>query len=112
MENQQDNYIPFLDVIIAHQPNGSLSHQVFLKKEHIDRYLYAQFHHHPTKNCVVIKTLVSKTIWISTPQYINKEKTHLTKSLQVNVYSQIDRESHSILYAKTKTKNPLSTSPP
>jgi hypothetical protein len=67
METQKDNSIPFLDVLISHLPDGSLTHQVFRKKTHTDRYLHAKSHHHPTQKSTVLKTLITRSICNSTP---------------------------------------------
>ena len=48
MEIEQNNSLPFLDVLVTHNDNGSLSHQVYKKKTHTDRYLNARSHHHPS----------------------------------------------------------------
>jgi len=34
MEIQMDNSLPFLDVLILHQLNGTLTHQAYRKKTH------------------------------------------------------------------------------
>ena len=47
MEIQENNFLPFLDVLITKREDGSLSHKVYQKKSHIDRYVHASSHHHP-----------------------------------------------------------------
>ena len=46
METQENNSLPFLDVLLTKKTDGSLSHQVYHKKTHTDRYLHAESHHH------------------------------------------------------------------
>jgi len=87
METPKDNSIPFLDVLISHLPDGSLSHQVYRKKTYTDRYLNANSHHDPTQKSIILKTLITRSLCISTPQFVAEEKAHLTKSLMSNGYS-------------------------
>jgi hypothetical protein len=112
MEMQKDNSLPFLDVLISQLPDGSLTHQVYRKNMHTDRYLHAHSHHHPTQKSVVLKTLVTHAIQISTPQFLEKEKSHLTQALKANGYSisQINKSFCSTCHSKSK--NPPTSSPP
>jgi hypothetical protein len=71
-EMEKDDSLPFLNILISCLPNGSLTHQVYQKKTHTDRYLHAQSHHHPAKKYVVLKTLVTRAIRISDPQFLEK----------------------------------------
>jgi hypothetical protein len=108
METQKDNSIPFLDVLISRLPDGSISHQVYRKKTHTDRYLNASSHHHPTQKYVVLKTLVTRAICNSSPQFLAKEKAHLTKTLLSNGYS-LSQITHA--FCSTNNPKPKITSP-
>jgi hypothetical protein len=57
MEPQKGNSMPFLDVLISRRPNGSLSHQVYRKRNDMDIYLHASSHHNPGQKFVVVKNL-------------------------------------------------------
>jgi hypothetical protein len=87
METKKENFVPFLDDIISHLHNGSISHQVYRKKTHTDRYLNAISNHHPTKKSIVLKNLVTQATCIYSPQFLSKEKAHITKTLLANGYS-------------------------
>jgi hypothetical protein len=69
----------------------------------------ASSHHHPTQKSIVLKTLITRAIHISSPQFLAKEKAHLTKTLLSNGYSlsQINQAFHSTNKPKPKIKNPL-----
>ena len=41
--------IPFLDVLLVIQEDGSLGHKVYRKPTHTDRYLHYNSFHHPTR---------------------------------------------------------------
>jgi hypothetical protein len=58
-----------------------------MKKTHTDRYLNVSSHHHLAQKIVVLKTLITLSIQISTLQFLEEEKNHLTKTLMSNGYS-------------------------
>jgi len=110
MEIQKDNSLPFLDILISRFTDGSLSHQVCRKKTHTGRYLNAISHHHPAQKFVVLKTLITRAICISSPQFLAEDKAHSTKSLLSNGYtlSQINQAFRSANKPKPKTSSPAS----
>ena len=65
MEVQENNRLPFLDVLITKNKDGSLAHQVYRKKTHTDRYLHATSHHHPSQKLGILNTLAIRAIRIS-----------------------------------------------
>lgn len=65
MEIEQNNSLPFLDVQVTHNNNGSLSHQVYKKKTHTNCYLNVRSHHHPSQNRSVFHTLAVRSHHIS-----------------------------------------------
>ena len=48
MELEENGSIPFLDVLLTRKEDGTLGHEVFRKKTHMDSYLHADSHHHPS----------------------------------------------------------------
>ena len=52
MEIKNNMSLPFLDVLISKNDDGSISHQVYRKKTHTNRYLHAKSHHYPPKKMV------------------------------------------------------------
>jgi len=71
MELEENKSIPFLDILISKKEDGSLSHQVYQKLTHSDRYLHANSHHHPTQKCGIINTLVTRAL---------RQGTHWTRT--------------------------------
>lgn len=57
MEIEKNKYLSFLDVLVTHNDNSSLSHQVYKKKAHTNHYLNASLHHLSYKNLGVLNTL-------------------------------------------------------
>ncbi|XP_011858342.1 PREDICTED: uncharacterized protein LOC105555901, partial [Vollenhovia emeryi] len=49
METEQNSQIPFLDVLVRRNEDGTLSHNIYRKPTHTDRYLHANSHHHPAQ---------------------------------------------------------------
>ena len=87
MEVEEDNQIPFLDVLITKRNCGALGHQVYRKKTHTDRYLHVESHHLPTQKTGVLNTLVTRAITISDEDHLNQELDHLTKAFLINGYN-------------------------
>jgi hypothetical protein len=48
MEIENDKNISFLDVLLTRENDGTLVHQVYHKNMHMDKYIQANSHHHPT----------------------------------------------------------------
>lgn len=79
MELEEDNNIPFLDVLIHKKQDGLLGHQVCRKKTHTESYLHASSHHHPTHRMGVLNTLAMRAIRIFDEEHLEQEKDHVTK---------------------------------
>ena len=71
MEIEINMSLPFLDVVISKNDNGSISHQVYRKKTHSDRYLHSNSHHLPTQKTGVLNTLVTGAIRILDEDHLN-----------------------------------------
>ncbi|XP_011862457.1 PREDICTED: uncharacterized protein LOC105559054 [Vollenhovia emeryi] len=87
METEQNSQIPFLDVLVRRNEDGTLSHNVYRKPTHTDRYLHANSHHHPAQKNSVISSLVHRALSISKPAALNGELNHLHRTLTRNGYS-------------------------
>ncbi|GJQ74477.1 hypothetical protein Trydic_g21346 [Trypoxylus dichotomus] len=86
MEVEKDGVIPFLDVLETPRPNGRLGDSVYGKYTHTDRYLLADFHHHPAQKLSVVNSLVRHAISSAEPDKLSKELQHVKSSLQNNGY--------------------------
>jgi len=85
IEIEKDNQLPFLDVLLT-KKNGKLSHQVFRKQTHIDKYLHSNSHQHPKQKVGVIKTLATRASRISDPKHLEEELNHIHKVFINNGY--------------------------
>ena len=86
MEVEEDGRIPFLDVGISRNPDGSLHHNVYRKPTHTDRYLNQRSFHHPSIKSSVNRTLVQRAYALCDPDSLPKEQQHIKTTLQRNGY--------------------------
>ena len=87
MDFEDNGSLPFLDVLISRNGDGSFSHQVFRKKTHTEQYLHASSHHFPSQKLGVLSTLATRAFIISDEQHFKDEKAHLLKVFNKNGYS-------------------------
>ena len=80
--NQQDGAIPFLNTIVKHETDNTLSLIVYRKPMHTDQYLQWDSHHNLVAKYSVISTLTyrARTVCIK-PELLNQEIQHLRKAL-------------------------------
>ena len=79
---EEDGSIPFLDILITPEEDGSLKTSVFRKKTHTDLYLQWDSHHTIPSKYSVSGTLFHRANTIcSTPQLLQKEEEHLFRAL-------------------------------
>ena len=102
MDIEENNKLPFLDVLISRKEDGSVSHQVYRKNTHTDRYLHADSHHFPPQKIRVINTLVTKALRISDKEHIKEEIDHLEKVFEDNGYS--GRQFRKVVASANKPK--------
>jgi hypothetical protein len=80
MELEDNNSIPFLDVLISRKEEGNLGHEVYMiKKTHTEKYLHASSHHHPAQKIGVFNTFATRSIQIFVEENLEQEKYHLYK---------------------------------
>ena len=101
-EQREDGSIPFLDVLVIPNEDGSLNSTVFRKPTHTDLYLQWDSHHTLPSKCSVIGTLLhrAKTI-CSDLQLLKQEEDHLYKALSICKYP-----AWALNRIKMKIRNP------
>ncbi|GJQ78415.1 hypothetical protein Trydic_g22237 [Trypoxylus dichotomus] len=82
MELKKDGQLPFLDVLVNRNRDGTLGHRVYRKPTDTDRYLHYNSNHHPKQTRAVIKTLIDLVARICEPKHIEQELQHLNQALQ------------------------------
>lgn len=111
MEVEENNCIPFLDILLIRNKDGSIWQKVFKKKAHIDKYLHADSHHHPAQKMGVLQTLFTRACRITYEIHTKEEITYLRKtftSLGYNnkdIFKAIQKANSS--NKKDKSNNPL-----
>lgn len=90
MEIENNGSLPFLDVLVSRNPDGSIAHSVYRKPTHTDRYLHASSHHHPSQKLSVINSLVHRAFSVSQGPGLKQELNHVTNTLLENGYNKRD----------------------
>ena len=85
METEEENQLPFLDVLVKRNEN-TLTTSVFRKKTHTDRYLHFRSHHHPQVKTSVVSCLKSRAERVCTGDGLKEELNHLSRVFQANGY--------------------------
>jgi hypothetical protein len=85
-ELQANNTLPFLDVKVMAQADGTLKHTVYRKPTHTDKYLNASSHHHPKHLRSVETSLVNRARALCDPEFLDEELSHVDKILRRNGY--------------------------
>ena len=87
MEKESNGSLSFLDTLVTHHDDGSLSTSVYRKKTHTDHYLDFISHHPLAHNVAVARTLMTWANRICTfvPDR-DKEKQHIAEALNNNGY--------------------------
>ncbi|XP_072181211.1 uncharacterized protein [Diadema setosum] len=106
MEMDNQRAIPFLNTKITRTAQGSLSHQVYRKPAHTDRYLNYRSFHHPSVLRSINKTLVKRTYEVSDQAHLPRELKHIKQVLQRNSYP-----THKISTALPPVRNDSGTQP-
>ena len=81
-DSRPDSSMPFLDILIIPNQDGSLSTTVYRKPTHTDLYLQWDSHHIVSAKYSVVGTLYHRAETIcSSPQLLQQEEQHLQKAL-------------------------------
>ncbi|KAJ2937676.1 hypothetical protein O0L34_g17486 [Tuta absoluta] len=84
MESEQKNQLAFLDILKIKNTNGTISHSVYRKTTHTDRYLNGNSHHHPSQLAAVGTSLFQRARGICDPQHLDNELKHVRRVLHEN----------------------------
>jgi Reverse transcriptase (RNA-dependent DNA polymerase) len=102
MEVEVNGQLPFLDVLVKKKPNSTLSHTVYRKPTHTNRYLNAASHHHPTQIRAVAYTLATRSRRIADEDNMKAEAGLLREALLKNGFP--NRLIHKALHRQPSHK--------
>ena len=86
-EIEKDHTLPFLDILLCHEQDGSIYTRVYHKPTHTHHYLDFSSHHPTARKAAVVHTLQCRAMAIpSSPNAVNQELLNITKVLTVNGY--------------------------
>jgi len=100
MEIEENDCIPFLDILLIRKEDGSIGHKVFRKKAHTDNYLHFDSHHHPAQKMGVLHTLFTRAYRISDIDHAEEEISYLKRA-----FANLGYNSKSIYKAIQKAKS-------
>ena len=81
-EQKEDDSMPFLDILVTPQEDGTLTSKVYRKPTHTDQYLQWDSHHNLACKYSVINTLTHRAKAVcSNPQMLTEELNHLEGAL-------------------------------
>ena len=81
-EQKEDDSMPFLDILVTPQEDGTLTSKVYRKPTHTDQYLQWDSHHNLACKYSVINTLTHRTKAVcSNSQQLKEELHHLEGAL-------------------------------
>ena len=86
-EVEKDRTLPFLDVLLHHNLDGSISTRVYRKPSNTGRYLDFSSHHPPSQKAAIVKTLFSRAKALSSSQeFVRDECFKIQSMLHQNNY--------------------------
>jgi len=104
-ESEQDNQLPFLDVLAIRKDDGSIRRRVYRKSTHTGRYLNFGSYHHKSHKISVIDSLMYRAFIISDPEYLDEELLHIMRNLSSNGYPK-HLIKHRIAVMKKRVHDP------
>jgi hypothetical protein len=99
-KHKKDDSLPFLDVLVTKEQNGTLGRTVYRKPIHMDLYLHAESHHHPSQKHAVLASLINWAKTVYDTESLNSEIQHI-KVFRHNGYSRAD--FNRAVYHENKT---------
>lgn len=84
MELESNKSLAFLDILLTRNPDNSISHTVYRKPTHTDKYLNGNSHHHPSQLSTIGKTLFQRAQGICDAKHLEKELRHVKTVLRSN----------------------------
>jgi hypothetical protein len=104
METESEGHLPFLDIGIYRRSDGSLGNRVYRKPTHINLYLNAGSHHHPSNKQAAFSTLVHRARALCDQDSLPAELAFLRDTFRQNGYN--DRQISRVLNQRPHINQP------
>ena len=85
IEKEQDNHLPFLDVLVTKEGNH-MTTSIYRKKTHTNQYLHYESYHHPRIKSGFMSYLMTRAEKQCKAENVTKEKQHLRNMFVANGY--------------------------
>ena len=85
IEKEQDNHLPFLDVLVMKEGNH-MTTSIYRKKAHTDQYLHYESYHHLRIKSGIMSYLRTRAVRLCKGENVTKEKRHLRNMFVANGY--------------------------
>jgi hypothetical protein len=89
MEIENEKNLPFLDVLLTRENDGTLAHHVYWKNTHTGKYIQENSHHHLAHKIGVIDTLAIRAKRISDTSHMDCKLEHFVKVFKNNGYEEL-----------------------
>ena len=86
LEEENNETLPFMDIRVERLGNGHLQTSVYRKPTHTGRYLNFESNHPPSVKRSVVKSLISRTEYVSRNDGKEEEAHKITVDLLANNY--------------------------
>ena len=86
LEEENNKTLPFMDIRVERLGNGNLQTSVYRKPTHTGRYLNFDWNHPPSVKRSVVKSLISRTEYVSRNDGKEEEAHKITVDLLANNY--------------------------
>ena len=81
---ESDGQLPFFDILLTREEDGSVSTSLYRKTTHTDQYLNFESHHPAAHKRAIVKTLLYRADALSSSGVSQAKEKHVTKALQRN----------------------------
>ena len=85
-EEEVNQQLPYLDLLLHRQQNGSIKFSVFRKETHTGKYLSYNSYHHESHKRSVITSLVSRAFKLCSSDMLEEELDYIRNGLLRNGY--------------------------
>ena len=100
IKREQDNSLPFLDVLVTKEGNHTTT-SIYKKKTHTDQYLHYESYHHPRIKSGIMSCLRTRAERLCQEDNVTKEKKHLCNLFVASGYPE---EMTRKFFNKSKAK--------